>query len=193
MLVDTGHHAQGTNIAHIVAFLLDEGRLGGFHFNARRYADDDLIVGTNNPLELFEIFVELVSAGDLAKDVAYMIDQSHNIEPKIEAMLQSILNCQSAYAKALLVDYKALQSGASSVVMSSARIAFCWTPSTPMCARCWSRCVLKWGCVPTRLPPTARTNTPKKSRRSGAQTAAQAAASPPESNRSRHQQHQRLK
>ncbi|MBZ0292886.1 MAG: L-rhamnose isomerase [Anaerolineae bacterium] len=109
VLVDTGHHAQGTNIAHIVAFLLDEKRLGGFHFNARRYADDDLIVGTNNPFELFEIFTELVSAGDLAKDVAYMIDQSHNIEPKLEAMLVSVLNCQTAYAKALVVDYKSLR------------------------------------------------------------------------------------
>jgi L-rhamnose isomerase/sugar isomerase len=109
VLVDTGHHAQGTNIAHIVAFLLDEGRLGGFHFNARRYADDDLIVGTNNPLELFEIFVELVSAGDRASDVAYMIDQSHNVEPKLEAMLQSVINCQTAYAKALIVDYKQLR------------------------------------------------------------------------------------
>lgn len=109
VLVDTGHHAQGTNIAHIVAFLLDEGRLGGFHFNARRYADDDLIVGTNNPFELFEIFTELVSAGDLAQDVAYMIDQSHNIEPKLEAMLVSVLNCQTAYAKALIVDYQQLR------------------------------------------------------------------------------------
>jgi L-rhamnose isomerase/sugar isomerase len=104
VLVDLGHHAQGTNIEAIVAFLLDEGRLGGFHFNARRYADDDLIVGTTNPFELFAIYNELVGAGDLAGDVAYMIDQSHNIEPKIEAMLQSVLNCQEAYAKALLVD-----------------------------------------------------------------------------------------
>jgi len=108
VLVDTGHHAQGTNIAHIVAFLLDEGRLGGFHFNARRYADDDLIVGSTNPQELFEIFVELVAAGDKAQDVAYMIDQSHNIEPKIEAMLLSVLNCQRLYAKACLVDFKTL-------------------------------------------------------------------------------------
>jgi L-rhamnose isomerase / sugar isomerase len=108
VLVDTGHHAQGTNIAHIVAFLLDEGRLGGFHFNARKYADDDLIVGTTNPFELFEIYHELVSAGDGAKDVAYMIDQSHNIEPKLEAMLLSVLNCQTAYAKALIVDRKKL-------------------------------------------------------------------------------------
>ncbi|MEZ4667941.1 MAG: L-rhamnose isomerase [Anaerolineae bacterium] len=108
VLVDTGHHAQGTNIAHIVSFLLDERRLGGFHFNARRYADDDLIVGTNNPYELFEIFTELVQAGDRAENVAYMIDQSHNIEPKLEAMLLSVLNCQTAYARALIVDYKRL-------------------------------------------------------------------------------------
>ena len=108
VLVDTGHHAQGTNIAHIVSFLLEERRLGGFHFNARRYADDDLIVGTNNPYELFEIYTELVQAGDRANDVAYMIDQSHNIEPKLEAMLLSVLNCQTAYARALIVDYKKL-------------------------------------------------------------------------------------
>jgi L-rhamnose isomerase/sugar isomerase len=109
VLVDTGHHAQGTNIAHIVAFLLDEGRLGGFHLNARRYADDDLIVGTNNPFELFEIYVEMAAVGDAARDVAYMIDQSHNIEPKLEAMLVSVLNCQTAYAKALIVDFKTLR------------------------------------------------------------------------------------
>jgi L-rhamnose isomerase/sugar isomerase len=108
VLVDTGHHAQGTNIAHIVAFLLDEGRLGGFHLNARRYADDDLIVGSNNPFELFEIYTELVAAGEKARNVAYMIDQSHNIEPKLEAMLVSVLNCQTAYAKALTVDYRTL-------------------------------------------------------------------------------------
>lgn len=116
VLVDTGHHAPGTNVEHIVAFLLDEGLLGGFHFNSRKYADDDLIVGTVNPFELFLIYNELVGAaadvGSLAascaKDVAYMIDQSHNIEPKLEAMLQSVLNCQTAYAKALLVDRAAL-------------------------------------------------------------------------------------
>ncbi|MBE0690403.1 MAG: sugar isomerase, partial [Anaerolineae bacterium] len=104
VLVDTGHHAQGTNIAHIVAFLLDEGRLGGFHLNARKYADDDLIVGTNNPMELVEIYAELVTAGDRAQNVDYMIDQSHNIEPKLEAMLVSVLNCQTAYAKALVIN-----------------------------------------------------------------------------------------
>ncbi|MGB6838634.1 MAG: L-rhamnose isomerase [Dehalococcoidia bacterium] len=108
VLVDTGHHPQGTNIEHIVAFLLDEGRLGGFHFNARKYADDDLIVGTVNPFELFLIYNELVAAGETARDVAYMIDQSHNIEPKIEAMVQSVLNVQAAYARALIVDRKDL-------------------------------------------------------------------------------------
>ncbi|AZI42713.1 L-rhamnose isomerase [Deinococcus psychrotolerans] len=121
VLVDLGHHAQGVNIEQIVAFLLDEGRLGGFHFNARRYGDDDLIVGTSNPFELFCIYAELVyganSADDLTKqtaqNVSYMIDQSHNIEPKVEAMLQSVLNCQESYAKALLIDRDLLQEAQS--------------------------------------------------------------------------------
>jgi L-rhamnose isomerase/sugar isomerase len=114
VLVDTGHHAQGTNIAQIVAQLLDEDRLGGFHFNDRRYADDDLIVGSQNPFELFCIFNEIVGAqadGNAnAGRIAYMIDQSHNIEPKIEAMIQSVIHIQTAYAKALLVDRSALRA-----------------------------------------------------------------------------------
>src|SRR5438067_6314 len=113
VLVDTGHHAQGSNIAQIVAQLLDEDRLGGFHFNDRRYADDDLIVGSQNPFDLFCIFNEIVAAsveGSTNADrIAYMIDQSHNIEPKIEAMIQSVINIQTAYAKALLVDHTALR------------------------------------------------------------------------------------
>jgi L-rhamnose isomerase/sugar isomerase len=113
VLVDTGHHAQGTNIAQIVAQLLDEGRLGGFHFNDRRYADDDLIVGSQNPFDLFCIFHEIVGAGAEgnanAGRIAYMIDQSHNIEPKIEAMIQSVIHIQTAYTKALLVDRAALR------------------------------------------------------------------------------------
>src|SRR2546425_1052628 len=113
VLVDTGHHPQGTNIAQIVAQLLDEGRLGGFHFNDRKYADDDLIVGSLNPFELFCIFNEIVDASaegnTNAGRIAYMTDQSHNIEPKIEAMIQSVLNIQTAYAKALLVDRAALR------------------------------------------------------------------------------------
>ncbi len=110
VLVDLGHHLQGTNVEHIVALLLDEGRLGGFHFNARKYGDDDLIVGSVNPFELFLIYVELVGAGPAAGDVAYMIDQSHNIEAKIEAMILSVTNLQEAYAKALLVDRTALEA-----------------------------------------------------------------------------------
>src|SRR2546425_1119847 len=113
VLVDTGHHPQGTNIPQIVAQLLDEDRLGGFHFNDRKYADDDLIVGSLNPFELFCIFNEIVDASaegnTNAGRIAYMIDQSHNIEPKIEAMIQSVLNIQTAYAKALLVDRAALR------------------------------------------------------------------------------------
>lgn len=108
VLVDLGHHAQGTNIEHIVAQLLDEGRLGGFHFNNRKYADDDLIVGAINPFELFLIYVELVEAEDAGARIAYMIDQAHNIEPKIEAMILSVTNLQEAYAKAILVDRAAL-------------------------------------------------------------------------------------
>jgi L-rhamnose isomerase/sugar isomerase len=113
VLVDTGHHPQGTNIAQIVAQLLDEQRLGGFHFNDRKYADDDLIVGSLNPFELFCIFNEIVGArteGNVnASRIAYMIDQSHNIEPKIEAMIQSVINIQIAHAKTLLVDRVALR------------------------------------------------------------------------------------
>jgi L-rhamnose isomerase / sugar isomerase len=107
VLVDLGHHLQGTNIEHIVALLLDEGRLGGFHFNNRKYADDDLIVASINPFELFLIYVELVEAEESTR-IDYMIDQSHNIEPKIEAMILSVTNLQVAYAKALLVDRAAL-------------------------------------------------------------------------------------
>ena len=103
VLVDLGHHLQGANIEHIVAILLDEGRLGGFHFNNRKYADDDLIVGSVNPFELFLIYVELVESEEKTR-IDYMIDQAHNIEPRIEAMILSVMNLQDAYAKALLVD-----------------------------------------------------------------------------------------
>jgi L-rhamnose isomerase/sugar isomerase len=106
VLVDLGHHAQGVNIEQIVAILDEEARLGGFHFNNRKYADDDLIVGSVNPLELFLIFVELAAPGRAMPRLT--IDQSHNIEAKLEAMVLSILNLQEAYAKALLVDRQAL-------------------------------------------------------------------------------------
>jgi L-rhamnose isomerase / sugar isomerase len=117
VLVDLGHHLQGTNVEQIVAVLLDEGRLGGFHFNNRKYADDDLIVGSINPYELFLIFGELVAAEASEREalrsgaaaVAYMLDQSHNIERKIPAMIRSVLNVHAALAKALLVDRGALR------------------------------------------------------------------------------------
>src|SRR5947208_6445859 len=102
VLVDTGHHPQGTNVEQIVAVLLAEGLLGGFHFNNRKYADDDLIVGSIDPFELFRIMREIAAGG--AENVAFMIDQSHNVEGKIDAMIQSVMNIQTAYAKALLVD-----------------------------------------------------------------------------------------
>ena len=112
VLVDTGHHAQGTNVEHIVALLLDEKKLGGFHFNSRKYADDDLIVGAINPYELFLIFDQILNAKadadagvrETADNIAYMIDQSHCIEPKIPAMIRSVLNVQTQFAKALLVN-----------------------------------------------------------------------------------------
>lgn len=109
VLVDLGHHAKEVNIEYVVAMLLDEGRLGGFHFNNRKYGDDDLIVGAVNPFELFLIYVELDEAEERAGTrIDYMIDQTHNIEPKMEAMILSVTNLQEAYAKALLVDRAAL-------------------------------------------------------------------------------------
>ena len=116
VLVDTGHHAQGANVEQIVALLLEEGALGGFHFNSRKYADDDLIVGSVDPFGLFLILCELVAArhdpatAATAKAVALMIDQSHNVEGKIDAMIQSVVNVQTAYAKALLVDRGGLRA-----------------------------------------------------------------------------------
>jgi L-rhamnose isomerase/sugar isomerase len=107
VLVDTGHHPQGTNVEQIVAVLLAEGLLGGFHFNNRKYADDDLIVGAIDPFELFRIMREIARA-KAADDVAFMIDQSHNVEGKIGAMVQSVMNIQTAYAKALVVDEEQL-------------------------------------------------------------------------------------
>ncbi|MBN1436348.1 MAG: L-rhamnose isomerase [Sedimentisphaerales bacterium] len=110
VLVDLGHHPLGTNIEQIVALLIDEDMLGGFHFNSKKYADDDLTVASVQPYEFFLIFNELVAAagGGSAYDVPYMIDQSHNLKGKIEAMIQSVMNIQETYAKALCLDRKAL-------------------------------------------------------------------------------------
>ena len=100
MLVDLGHHAHGVNIEQIVSLLQRMHRLGGFHFNDRKYGDDDLMVGSIDPFQLFRIFVELVSNRAFESGVRLTIDQSHNIEPKIEAVIQSVLTLQESYAKA---------------------------------------------------------------------------------------------
>jgi L-rhamnose isomerase / sugar isomerase len=133
VLVDLGHHLQGANVEHIVALLDEEGRLGGFHFNNRKYGDDDLVVGSTNPWELFLIFVELG-----ARLPRLTIDQSHNVEPKVEAMTLSIVNLQEAYAKALLVDRTALAAaqeagdvlGGHEVLLDAYR-----TDVRPLCAK----------------------------------------------------------
>ncbi|MFT3782120.1 MAG: TIM barrel protein [Nibricoccus sp.] len=112
VLVDTGHHYNAQNIEQIVAWLLDEDMLGGFHFNDRRYADDDLTLGSIDPYQVFRIFHEIHSfAADKGKmpKIAYMIDQSHNEKPKIEATIQTVIMAQELYVKASLVDHKALR------------------------------------------------------------------------------------
>jgi L-rhamnose isomerase/sugar isomerase len=127
--IDTGHHAPGTNIEFIVAFLLRGGRLGAFDFNSRFYADDDLMVGAADPFQLFRIMHEIVSADALRPEagIAFMLDQCHNIEAKIPAIIRSVLNVQEATAKALLIDDEALAAaqsagdvlGAHAVVMDA--------------------------------------------------------------------------
>lgn len=109
--VDTGHHAPGTNIEYIVAFLLWKKRLGAFDFNSRFYADDDLIVGAADPFQLFRIMHEVNQGGgfDVGTPVSYVLDQCHNIEDKIPGQIRSITNVQEAVAKALLVDADALK------------------------------------------------------------------------------------
>ncbi|MFN8007364.1 MAG: TIM barrel protein [Terriglobia bacterium] len=111
VLVDTGHHYQAQNIEQIVAWLLSENLLGGFHFNDRRYADDDLTIGSIDPYQIFRIFHEIAlfewETGKRA-DIAYMIDQSHNLKDKIEEMIQTVETAQLLYAKAALVEHEIL-------------------------------------------------------------------------------------
>ena len=111
VLVDTGHHYQAQNIEQIVAWLLDDDMLGGFHFNDRRYADDDLTLGSIDPYQVFRIFAEIQfyewETGRRA-DIAYMIDQSHNLKGKVEEMIQTVMTAQELYAKAALIDFAAL-------------------------------------------------------------------------------------
>ncbi|QMU78414.1 L-rhamnose isomerase [Streptacidiphilus sp. PB12-B1b] len=129
VVVDTGHHAPGTNIEFIVAFLLREQKLGAFDFNSRFYADDDLMVGSADPFQLFRILHEVAKNGGFDPDngVVFMLDQCHNIEAKIPAVIRSVMNVQEATAKALLVDLDALSSaqqsgdvlGANAVLMDA--------------------------------------------------------------------------
>jgi L-rhamnose isomerase/sugar isomerase len=105
VLVDTGHHYQGTNIEQIVAWLVHLNALGGFHFNDRKYADDDLTLGSIDPYQVFRIFHEiLATTPDQRSTVAFMIDQSHNLKGKVEAMIQSVITAQELYARAALID-----------------------------------------------------------------------------------------
>ncbi|MBG0717279.1 L-rhamnose isomerase [Microbacterium sp. 2C] len=107
--LDTGHHAPGTNIEFIVMQLLRLGKLGSFDFNSRFYADDDLIVGAADPFQLFRIVAEVIRGGGLNNpDVAFMLDQCHNIEDKISGQIRSVLNVQEMTARALLIDREAL-------------------------------------------------------------------------------------
>jgi L-rhamnose isomerase/sugar isomerase len=111
VLVDTGHHYQSTNIEQIVAWLLELGALGGFHFNDRKYADDDLTLGSIDPYQVFRIFHELLfdqHARKTDSSPAFMIDQSHNLKGKIEAMVQTVSTAQELYAKASLIDHEEL-------------------------------------------------------------------------------------
>ena len=111
VLVDTGHHYQSQNIEQIVAWLLSEEMLGGFHFNDRRYADDDLTIGSIDPYQVFRIFHEILFyewENDTEADIAYMIDQSHNLKGKIEETIQTVTIAQQLFAKAALVDHQAV-------------------------------------------------------------------------------------
>jgi len=123
--LDTGHHAPGTNIEFIVMQLLRLGKLGSFDFNSRFYADDDLIVGAADPFQLFRIVFEVIRGGGYANpDVAFMLDQCHNLEAKIPGQIRSVLNVQEATAKALLVDTEALAAAQAAGDVLAANTVF---------------------------------------------------------------------
>jgi L-rhamnose isomerase / sugar isomerase len=140
VLVDTGHHYNAQNIEQIVAWLLHTGLLGGFHFNDRRYADDDLTLGSIDPYQIFRIFHELHSSQSEGSDrgaVAYMIDQSHNLKGKIEAMVQTVVTAQELYLKAALVDREQLAVYQQSCDLVAAEELFrgaFWRDVRPMAA-----------------------------------------------------------
>jgi L-rhamnose isomerase/sugar isomerase len=142
VLVDTGHHYQGTNIEQIVAWLIELDALGGFHFNDRKYADDDLTLGSIDPYQIFRIFSEIHAAQSLASPLsgsfsapAYMIDQSHNLKGKVEAMVQTVVTAQELYAKAAIIDQAALAELQDSCQLVAAEELFrgaFWTDVRPL-------------------------------------------------------------
>ena len=137
VLVDTGHHYAAQNIEQIVAWLLSEDMLGGFHFNDRRYADDDLTMGSIDPYQVFRIFHEICyfewETGGPA-DIAYMVDQSHNLKGKIEAMIQTVTMAQELYSKAALVDHQALAAAQKNCELVRPSLC-CRMPSPPTSAQ----------------------------------------------------------
>ena len=140
VLVDTGHHYQSQNIEQIVAWLLHNKMIGGFHFNDRRYADDDLTLGSIDPYQVFRIFHEILSYRSEhggSQEIAFMVDQSHNLKGKIEAMIQTVSTAQELYAKAALVDHARLTELQQKCELVDAeewlRGAF-WTDVRPMVA-----------------------------------------------------------
>ena len=136
VLVDTGHHYPGSNIEQIVAWLVHVKALGGFHFNDRKYADDDLTLGSVDPYQLFRIFHEILSAPEeSSREIAFMIDQSHNLKGKMEAMIQSVTTAQELYAKAALIDQEQLaklQESASLVAAEECFRSAFWTDIRPL-------------------------------------------------------------
>jgi L-rhamnose isomerase/sugar isomerase len=144
VLVDTGHHYQAQNIEQIVTWLLAENMLGGFHFNDRRYADDDLTLGSIDPYQIFRIFHEIRffewETGRSA-DIAYMIDQSHNLKGKIEAMIQTVNMAQELYAKAALVDCERLTAAqkTSDLIAAESRLQDAFATDVRPVVREWRR------------------------------------------------------
>ena len=141
VLVDTGHHYLSQNIEQIVAWLLHTGLLGGFHFNDRRYADDDLTLGSIDPYQIFRIFHELqdIQSEGLPHAVAFMIDQSHNLKGKIEATVQTVVTAQELLLKAALVDRVRLADYQGSCDLVAAEELFrgaFWTDVRPL-ATAW--------------------------------------------------------
>ena len=171
--VDTGHHAMGVNIEQIVALLLAEGRLAAFDLNDKKYGDDDLMVGSIDPYQLFRIAHELVNAmrddadpvaQRCANETVYMLDQCHNIEPKVPAMIRSVMNLQETFAKALLVDREALLAAQAAGDVLEANRA-CRTRSRPTSGRCSPSCASRAAWRRTRTEPTSTPARPRSGSR----------------------------